>query len=224
MEKYQIERIELIKKLLLMFGDNYILKGGTALTLYYGCNRYSEDIDLDCRKENMNFLKNITNPGYKIWNVSVKKDTPTVFRTMIDYGAKNEYGNYPLKIEVSSRNKNILMFGNLKINNFKSVNVYDICTLKKQKIKAFQCRDKIRDYFDIGFLMRKYSKLFTLDDLETIFEKVQLIGIESLVALLDYENNRNKISDVNSEEYVLETQYILEKLVKNLRNNVNIEW
>lgn len=224
MEKYQIERIELIKKLLPMFGSNYILKGGTALTLYYGCNRYSEDIDLDCRKETMNFLKNIINPGYKIWNVSVRKDTPTVFRIMIDYGAKNEYGDYPLKIEVSSRNKNILMFGELGINNFNGVNVYDTYTLKKQKIKAFQGRDKIRDYFDIGFLMRKYPELFTLDDLETIFEKVQLIGIESLVALLDYENNRNKISDVNPEEYVLETQYILEKLVKNLKNNTNIEW
>ena len=224
MEKYQIERIELIKKLLPMFGSNYILKGGTALTLYYGCNRYSEDIDLDCRKETMNFLKNIINPGYKIWNVSVRKDTPTVFRIMIDYGAKNEYGDYPLKIEVSSRNKNILMFGELGINNFNGVNVYDTYTLKKQKIKAFQGRDKIRDYFDIGFLMRKYPELFTLDDLETIFEKVQLIGIESLVALLNYENNRNKISDVNPEEYVLETQYILEKLVKNLKNNTNIEW
>lgn len=224
MEKYQIERVELIKKLLPMFGDNYVLKGGTALTLYYGCNRYSEDIDLDCRKENMNFLKNIINPGYKVWNISIKKDTPTVFRTMIDYGAKSEYGDYPLKIEISSRNAQILMFGELEINNFNGVNVYNISELKKQKIKAFQGRDKIRDYFDIGYLMRKYPQLFTLEDLQLVFEKVQIIGIDSLTALLEYENNRNKISEVNPEEYVLETQYILEQLVKNLRNNVNIEW
>ena len=46
LEKYQEDRINLMKSILPYFGDNFILKGGTALSLYYGLNRYSEDIDI----------------------------------------------------------------------------------------------------------------------------------------------------------------------------------
>ena len=35
-----------MKSILPYFGDNFVLKGGTALSLYYGLNRYSEDIDI----------------------------------------------------------------------------------------------------------------------------------------------------------------------------------
>ena len=44
---YQKRRVEIIKELLPQFGNNFVLKGGTALTLFYGCPRFSEDIDLD---------------------------------------------------------------------------------------------------------------------------------------------------------------------------------
>lgn len=46
LEKYQEDRINLMKSILPYFGDNFVLKGGTALSLYYGLNRYSEDIDI----------------------------------------------------------------------------------------------------------------------------------------------------------------------------------
>lgn len=45
LEKYQEQRINLIKEILPLFGDNFILKGGTALSLFYGLDRYSEDLD-----------------------------------------------------------------------------------------------------------------------------------------------------------------------------------
>ena len=41
LEKYQEDRINLMKSILPYFGDNFVLKGGTALSLYYGLNRYS---------------------------------------------------------------------------------------------------------------------------------------------------------------------------------------
>lgn len=46
LEKYQEDRINIMKSILPYFGDNFVLKGGTALSLYYGLNRYSEDIDI----------------------------------------------------------------------------------------------------------------------------------------------------------------------------------
>lgn len=55
--------------------------------LYYGLNRYSEDIDLDAIDE-MDITKYLKNPGYETWNIRIAKDTPTVFRVMLDYGAK----------------------------------------------------------------------------------------------------------------------------------------
>lgn len=86
------------------------------------------------------------NPGYNEWNITVKKDTETVFRVMIDYGAKNHLGNYPLKIEVSSRNKRDIQAGLRKFENINNVNVYTLDEIIEQKIVAMGKRDKIRDF------------------------------------------------------------------------------
>ena len=99
LKPWQKERLDVIGKILPKFGDNYILKGGTALSLYYNLDRYSEDIDLDSKSNNMNFIDRIANYN-KEWGVSIKKNTDTVFRVMVDYGATNHQGPYPLKIEV----------------------------------------------------------------------------------------------------------------------------
>ena len=100
LEKYQEDRINLMKSILPYFGDNFVLKGGTALSLYYGLNRYSEDLDFDAKSNNMNFINKLKNhKDFKNWNINIKKDTDTVFRAMIDYKAKSHLGDYPLKID-----------------------------------------------------------------------------------------------------------------------------
>jgi len=104
MEYYQEQRINIIKEILPNI-KNCILKGGTSLLLYYDLDRYSEDIDLDSISSNPNIfemLKHIIQANN--WNYRIAKDTPTVFRIMIDYNGQSPSGNYPLKIEVSSRN------------------------------------------------------------------------------------------------------------------------
>ncbi|WP_268745728.1 nucleotidyl transferase AbiEii/AbiGii toxin family protein [Taylorella equigenitalis] len=74
MLEYQSDRINLIKEILPLLGDKYILKGGTALYLYYGLDRYSEDVDLDSKTSNMNFINMLKNHReYKNWNVTIKK-------------------------------------------------------------------------------------------------------------------------------------------------------
>lgn len=59
LEKYQLDRINIIREILPLFGDNFVLKGGTALSLYYGLPRYSEDVDLDSKTLNMNFINKL---------------------------------------------------------------------------------------------------------------------------------------------------------------------
>ena len=108
MKEWQKDRIDIIKKILPKLGENYVLKGGTALLLYYGLDRFSEDVDLDSISGNMNILNKLKTIGQNKWNMSIKKDTGTVFRVMVDYGATNNYGDYPSKIEISSRNKKFL--------------------------------------------------------------------------------------------------------------------
>lgn len=66
MEDYKKKRIELIKEILPIFGENFILKGGTSLMLYYGLDRFSEDIDLDSKTNNMNVYTKLLNYSKKI--------------------------------------------------------------------------------------------------------------------------------------------------------------
>jgi hypothetical protein len=83
--------------------DRFILKGGTALCMFYENDRFSEDIDLDTEKGNIaNVVKNFCKfHGYPSPNE--KKDTNYGQKFMIDYGITGQL----LKVETSSRNKYI---------------------------------------------------------------------------------------------------------------------
>lgn len=125
MEQYQSDRIKLIKEILPLLGNNYILKGGTALKLYYGLDRYSDDVDLDSISGYMNIKNHLSrHRNYKNWEIIHKKDTPTVARFMIDYHASNQNSTYPLKIEISARNKLLLENNYLKYQTIDGVNIY----------------------------------------------------------------------------------------------------
>lgn len=74
LETYQKARIALIKEILPLIGDNFVLKGGTALSLFYGLDRYSEDLDFDAKSNNMDFTKQLKkHKSFADWNISIKK-------------------------------------------------------------------------------------------------------------------------------------------------------
>lgn len=218
LEQYQKERLELIKEILPYFGENFVLKGGTALSLYYGLNRYSEDIDLDCMTNNMNFISKLKrHKNFSKWNINIKKDTDTLFRAMIDYGATSHYGSYPLKIEVSSRNKDLLRSNILKYENIKSVNVYCVDELIKMKGVAFSGRDKIRDFYDLGYLLGAYPGKFSKENLFSIREKIFYCGEYELNLLLKDEISKHKlisqgkihITDTYTQDVLSRIEFIL---------------
>lgn len=142
--------------------DKYILKGGTALMLCYGLNRFSEDIDLDStdRKTIRSVVEKFCKEnGYSF---RVGKDTATTLRLLIHYDDST-----PLKVEVSFRRKNLSFKDTAVINGILVYGINALCTMKTN---AYQSRDKIRDLFDLSFIINKYfndlneSVLFSAGD------------------------------------------------------------
>ena len=123
-----------------------IFKGGTALMLCYGIDRFSEDLDFDCQYNvSANSLKNLLS---KVADVEIKKDTETTKR----FKLSTEEVEY-LKVEISLRKyKPSYPLKKLKDNLY----VYDINDLFLQKLNALSNRGKARDLYDIAFICYQY--------------------------------------------------------------------
>ena len=115
------------------------------------------------------------------------------FRAMLDYGGQSHLGNYPLKIEVSNRNKIFLQQGSLTYTNIDGVNVYNISELIDMKIAAFNGRDKVMDLYDLNFLLSKYPEYFDHRQLWQINERIAYCGTDELNILLADEVKKHKL-------------------------------
>jgi predicted nucleotidyltransferase component of viral defense system len=145
-----------------------VLKGGTALLLSYGLNRYSEDLDFDSTKP-LNLDKRINDAAQKqninVKSISLKKDTPTTKRYIVLY--ESEEGAGRLKIETSFRAREIPEQDTTVVNGIKS---YRVENLISQKLEALDGRSKVRDIFDVNYLTEKYGADFQQDQLEKLSE------------------------------------------------------
>ena len=157
-----------------------ILKGGTALMLGYGLDRFSEDIDLDAKKS-FSLESSIKkacdrSADFKLLDIKIRKDTETVKRYMVGYECKT--GIERLKIESSLRD-------NANTDNAKIVNgirIYDVNTLIDLKLDAAFGRAKARDLYDLNFLVNTQGQAFTdkqinrleaLGDTNALYSKYQ---------------------------------------------------
>lgn len=139
------------KEFLSYIGANtpLILKGGTALMLCYGLNRFSEDLDFDASYQGFSSLKFVKQfCGIYGYRFIEKKNTRVVQRAMIHYG-----GMQPLKIETSFRRKTVPEAETTLVNN---IHVYKMEYLASMKINAYLARDKIRDLYDVSFIVNNY--------------------------------------------------------------------
>ena len=162
-------------------GYKFVLKGGTALMLCYGLNRFSEDIDLD--SQDVRIVQLVANfcaeYGY---NYIVKKDTSTVRRCMIDYGS----ADHKLKVEVSYRQKSIPV-GDTRIIN--GILTYNIGTLAVLKASAYAGRDKLRDLFDITFIVNNFLSELSSDQVGLIRSILSFKGIEQYDYLISQQDD-----------------------------------
>ena len=227
LKQYQLERLELMKEILSCIGDNFILKGGSALRFYYGLDRYSEDLDFDTIGNSMDIFKQLKlHRDFDSWKIYEKKVTEISTRLTIDYGAKSELGDYPLKIDISGRDKIRLRNGLLKYSNVDGVNVYDIDTIIDLKSVAFCQRNKIRDFYDVGFLLENYPQHFDDKTLANIVSKIMYSGIDELNAqLMDEVEKHSLIERVDDIEIVYcYAEKILEMIekIQNEKENTQV--
>ena len=201
----QAEHLEVMTEICHSFnrkGMPMVLKGGTALKLCYGLDRFSEDLDFDCAKS-LNLESSIaavfaqlgkTQANLRNPEISVTKDTQTVKRYRIIYA-----GDINLKLETSLR-------GTPKDEDLIELNgilTYKIEKLIQQKLRALNGRTAARDLHDVIYL---YEHFFDS------FEEGELDEIEAL-----YRNQSAVIDEYNSaysEDTVLSTSDLLDDLAK----------
>ena len=143
-----------------------VLKGGTALLLAYGLDRFSEDLDFDSTKS-LNMEYKIRNSAkrakVKIGRIFVKKDTGTTKRYMVNYVGNQSRRS--LKIETSFREKEIDSDETTIING---IRVYKLNVLISQKLDAGLNRAKVRDLYDINYLSKNYGHMFSAENIRKL--------------------------------------------------------
>ena len=118
-----------------------VLKGGTALLLCYGLDRFSEDLDFDAPKR-FNIsprVERILSRHTTDFEVKTVKDTSTVQRIKSLYAGLA--GDRLLKIETSFRTPS----AKVQVQVVDGIRTYSIATLIDQKINALANRTAARD-------------------------------------------------------------------------------
>ncbi|GHQ22361.1 nucleotidyl transferase AbiEii/AbiGii toxin family protein [Helicobacter pylori] len=142
-----------------------VLKGGTALYLGYGLNRFSEDLDFDCCKK-INLLSKVKSAipnGIILNDIHIKKDTDSVGRYMVRYAAKDNKEEQTLKLEVFYRDapkeSEVNVIDGMRIAKVKRIIDNKLCAC----FDGEHTRTKARDLFDLHFLAKHYEEHFSLD-------------------------------------------------------------
>ena len=126
--------------------DQYILKGGAALMMCYGLDRFSKDVDLDGHGASIrNYIARFAKK--RGLDYGVAEDTNTVKRFML------HEGDDLLEVTVSYRSKYI---DPATVNQINGIAVYNLDTLAMMKNNAYQSRAKIRDLYDLIFILVHY--------------------------------------------------------------------
>lgn len=204
-DQQQNEHIEVMMAICRAFRKKdlpMVLKGGTALKLCYGLDRFSEDLDFDCAKA-LNLETSIKEVFAQLGKgkshlrnpeITIKKDTDTVRRYRIVYA-----GDRSLKLETSMRGAP----DDRDIEEKNGILTYKIGCLIQQKLNALNGRTAARDLHDVIYLYENYPDKFSAEDLENIKDL--------------YDNQSDILSEYNvaySEDNILSTGDLLDDLTR----------
>jgi predicted nucleotidyltransferase component of viral defense system len=130
-----------------------ILHGGTAIWRCYSGNRFSEDIDVYMErnlKKIDRFFEALKTRGFEITKRRVKENA--LYSTL-------EFGETKIRLEaIFKRVKGVMREYETYEGNLLSVYTLDPETLICEKIDAYLKRRKIRDLYDVFFLLRFVEK------------------------------------------------------------------
>ncbi|MEK6847697.1 MAG: nucleotidyl transferase AbiEii/AbiGii toxin family protein [Nanoarchaeota archaeon] len=131
-----------------VFFPNAILHGGTAIWRCYRGNRFSEDIDMYIVKDNQkitDFFESLEKKGFKIIKKRVKENS---------LYAEIMISDVPVRFEATFQSKKSTLKKYETSESF-FINVFTLSPneLIIEKINAYLKRLKIRDLYDIFFLL-----------------------------------------------------------------------
>lgn len=139
-----------------------VLKGGTALLLAYGLDRFSEDLDFDApHKLNLEsrIRRNVPH-GITLAGIDTLKDTGTVTRYRVRY--QSEHGPRSLKLEISYRTPT----PEPDVRTLSGLRVASLPRILDQKLNAAHDGDdprtKVRDLYDLDYIARRFPAVFDL--------------------------------------------------------------
>ena len=179
-----------------------VLKGGTALNLCYGLDRFTEDLDFDSVKP-LNLEHAIREvfsqlgkgqPKFRNPEINLTKKTDTVRRYRITYA-----NDVNLKIETSLRGTP----NDADLAEIKGILTYKISVLIKQKLSALQGRTTARDLHDVICLYEKYYNDFS-DEAKASMQDIY----DTQSAILD------RFNPAYDEDAILGTSDLLSDLMK----------
>lgn len=154
-------------------GSGLVFKGGSSILLCHGGSRFSEDLDFDVDgKRNLSSRINSVSPAYLAngwsWDVKNPKNTSTTIRYVIHV----EKGEtlLKLKLDISLRK----LDSSMKPEVINGIETYTASDIFKQKVNAIvgnedsPGRTKVRDIYDIDFLLKKPDCQAASEDLKRL--------------------------------------------------------
>ena len=130
------------------FFPNAIIHGGTAIWRCYNGNRFSEDVDVYIHKDLakiQEFFNSLESVGFKMIKKRIKENS--IYSELL-------LNNTPTRFEATFQNKK-LFFKKYETSESFFIGVYALSPedLIMEKVETYLKRKKIRDLYDIYFLL-----------------------------------------------------------------------
>lgn len=135
------------------FFPEAIIHGGTGIWRCYQGNRFSEDVDVYIKRDGEKiggFFKSLENKGFKIIKKRLKENS--LYSGL-------EFNGIETKFEATFQNKKPFFKRYETVESF-FINVYTLTPedLVIEKVETYLSRKKIRDLYDIAFLINHIEK------------------------------------------------------------------
>ncbi|MBS3100483.1 nucleotidyl transferase AbiEii/AbiGii toxin family protein [Candidatus Pacearchaeota archaeon] len=151
------------------FFPEAIIHGGTGIWRCYQGNRFSEDVDVYIKRDDKKieeFFKSLENKGFKIIKKRLKENS--LYSGL-------EFNGIETKFEATFQNKKPFFKKYETANSF-FINVYTLTPedLIIEKVETYLSRKKIRDLYDIAFLINYIeNKELVKSYLKNLIEKFE---------------------------------------------------
>lgn len=187
------------------YSQNIYFKGGTAIRLLFGGERFSEDLDFSVTgtvEDFDRFIKTFFKKITKLYNWSLKKRKTIAGETyLLSVSKDDEEYNIFINLDFSFREAVLKPSRSIIETIYPIIFTTFINHLSEEeilaeKIRAIMTRSKGRDIYDLWFLL---SKGITLGE-NLVLEKLKYYGIESLDKKLLVE----KIKKFSKEKFILD--------------------